>query len=188
MSEDTPPEQQDEQENSRRRRWPRWVLGTLAAVVPLAVAIYTLAWTEHSTQVSNFNEARSKCLDSASNLVGTIYEAKLVAARNAFTPPPETAEDSQAQFLNGINTVHRVCFSEPQIIVINDDLRNGWVMAKFAMDGAWVGRNMTSREPGHSYEEVLLDDASKFLADELSPQVYHAKPPTFWESTTGFFS
>ncbi|OCW84097.1 hypothetical protein A8M60_11895 [Nocardia farcinica] len=157
-------------------------------MVPLAVAVYTLAWTEHSTQVHDFDDARSKCLDSASDLIGTIYEAKLVAARKRFTPVPFVAEDSQVQFLNGINTVQRVCFYEPQIDVINDDLRNGWVVAKYAMQGAWVGRNIASREPDQSAEQTMLDDASEFLAGELSPQVYRAEPPTFWESTRGFFA
>lgn len=91
MTDTAPSEQEDQQEGppaaGRGRRWPRWVLGSPAATVPIAVALYTLAWTEHSTQVHDFRATQSECLDSASDLVRTICQAQLVATRNAFNHP-----------------------------------------------------------------------------------------------------
>ncbi|MFF0710133.1 hypothetical protein [Gordonia sputi] len=167
MTDTASSEHEDQQEDppaaGRARRWPRWVLGSLAATVPVAVALYTLAWTEHSTQVHDFNEAKQKCRESASQLVGDLDGAKRVAAQHAFETPPRVSEDYQTTLLNGVNEIEINCLHEPQLSGATEGLSDRWVGIRYTLVRPDMGRDMDSRVPGHSLEEVILDDASTFL-------------------------
>lgn len=69
------------------------MLAVLAMGLSITTALCVLAWTAYCTDMSEFNDAGSKCIEATGQLISDIYKAPLVAARNSFELPPSVVTD-----------------------------------------------------------------------------------------------
>lgn len=164
------------------RRSRRKGLATLVAVLALAATLYSLAWGEHRAHTDDFSKAKSDCRLSSIRFVEELDTARGVAAKHSFESQAVVLEGYQASINMGINEVQEECFNELLLVRAVDDLEDRWVPLRFALANVEMTRSMPGSEPGHSLEERLLEEMSNFLADELSPHVYSAEPPSFRDS------